>query len=590
MRTVAASARYLLALGWRLGPGRLLTSVGLLAAGYLAAPAAAVLLAAFTEAALGGRGGAALTLSVGIGLVLVLDLTMAHFAHLSYYELAQLQQLAISREIADAVNGSPGVEAHDDPRFGETLTQLADRIFQVRAAMEAVLLLGGSLLQGLLTAVVLARVDPWLALLPLAAVPAVLASSRAQRIVDAARAGSASELQLARHLVEVGTTAATAKEIRLFGARQAVTERHGAAWRGVTDRQLGGELRGALVRAAGQVWFAAAYGAAILIVLRRAARGEAGVGELVLTLTLAVQVGGQVAAALGQLGRLQSAGRIIELLAELRSLVPAKEAAGHAAPPPALREGIRLEHVSFAYPGSDRKILDNVSLFLPADSSTALVGENGAGKSTLVKLLCGLYRPTEGRILVDGTDLADLDPEQWQQRLATLFQDFARVELTLRESVGIGRLEALDDDAALRTALSDARADALEAKVPGGLDGLIGRGYGDGQEFSGGQWQSLGLARTVLRPDPLLLVLDEPAAALDASAEHSLFERFAAAASSGSATTLFVSHRFSTVRLADRIVVLDGGRVAEAGSHQELMDRQGLYQEMFDLQAGAYTA
>ncbi|THA64248.1 ABC transporter ATP-binding protein [Streptomyces sp. A0958] len=584
-----ASARYLLALGWRLSPARLLTSVGLLAAGYVAAPVAAVLLAAFTEAALDGRGDAALTLSVGIGLVLVLDLTMAHFAHLSYYELAQLQQLAIGREIADVVNGSPGIEALDNPRFSETLTQLGDRIFQVRAALEALLLLGGSLLQGLLTAVVLARVDPWLVLLPLAAVPAVLAGSRAQRIVDAARAGSASELQLARHLVEIGTTAATAKEIRLFGARQAVTERHGAAWRGVTERQLGGELRGAMIRAAGQIWFAAAYGAAILLVLRRAARGEAGVGELVLTLTLAVQVGGQVAAALGQLGRLQSAGRITELLAELRSLGAVSQDSGRDVPPPALREGIRLEHVSFAYPGSDRKILDDVSLFLPADSSTALVGENGAGKSTLVKLLCGLYRPTEGRILVDGTDLADLDPEQWQQRLATLFQDFARVELTLRESVGVGRLEALDDDAALRAALSDARAGVLEDETPGGLDGLIGRGYGDGREFSGGQWQSLGLARTVLRADPLLLVLDEPAAALDAAAEHSLFERFAAA-SSASGTTVFVSHRFSTVRLADRIVVLDGGRVAEAGSHQELMARQGLYQEMFDLQAGAYTA
>ncbi|WP_240799287.1 ABC transporter ATP-binding protein [Streptomyces sp. A0958] len=589
MRTVMASARYLLALGWRLSPARLLTSVGLLAAGYVAAPVAAVLLAAFTEAALDGRGDAALTLSVGIGLVLVLDLTMAHFAHLSYYELAQLQQLAIGREIADVVNGSPGIEALDNPRFSETLTQLGDRIFQVRAALEALLLLGGSLLQGLLTAVVLARVDPWLVLLPLAAVPAVLAGSRAQRIVDAARAGSASELQLARHLVEIGTTAATAKEIRLFGARQAVTERHGAAWRGVTERQLGGELRGAMIRAAGQIWFAAAYGAAILLVLRRAARGEAGVGELVLTLTLAVQVGGQVAAALGQLGRLQSAGRITELLAELRSLGAVSQDSGRDVPPPALREGIRLEHVSFAYPGSDRKILDDVSLFLPADSSTALVGENGAGKSTLVKLLCGLYRPTEGRILVDGTDLADLDPEQWQQRLATLFQDFARVELTLRESVGVGRLEALDDDAALRAALSDARAGVLEDETPGGLDGLIGRGYGDGREFSGGQWQSLGLARTVLRADPLLLVLDEPAAALDAAAEHSLFERFAAA-SSASGTTVFVSHRFSTVRLADRIVVLDGGRVAEAGSHQELMARQGLYQEMFDLQAGAYTA
>lgn len=586
MTATTSPALYLIALGWRLSPRRLLTSIALLGSGYLAVPVAAVLLAAFTEAALDGRGSTALTLSVGIGLVLVLDLTMAHFAHLSYYELAQLQQLAIGREIAGTVNAMPGIEAHDNPRFNETLEQLTDRIWQVTAALEAVLLLGGSLLQGLLTAAVLATVNPWLALFPLAAVPAVLAGSRAQRIVDAAHAGSASELQLARHLVEAGTTAATAKEIRLFGAWQAVTERHGAAWRSVTDRQLHGELRGALIRAAGQVWFAAAYGTAILQVLRQAARGEAGVGELVLTLTLAVQVGGQVATALDQLGRLQSAGRIVELLAELRAMVSAPVEAVQAAPPPALRRGIRLENVSFAYPGSDRKILDNVSLFLPAGSSTALVGENGAGKSTLVKLLCGLYRPTEGRILIDGTDLADLDPGQWQQQLATLFQDFARVELLLRETVGIGRLEALDDDTALRTALTDARAGLLEAKVSGGLDGLIGRGYGDGQELSGGQWQSLGLARTLLRP--LLLALDEPAAALDAAAEHSLFERFAAAAFG--TTTLFVSHRFSTVRLAQQIVVLDGGRVTESGTHQQLIDRQGPYQEMFDLQAGAYSA
>lgn len=594
MRSIWTSASYLLALGWRTSRRRLVVSVVLLAVGHLSAPIAALMLGAFSEAALSGRTAQAVTLSVGIALVLVFDLTMTHFAHLTYYELGQLEQLALTQEVAAVVNGGQGIEAHDDPRFSETLTMVTDRLLQVRAALEAALLLGSAILQGLLTAAVLASVDPWLALLPLAAVPAVLASTRAQRIVDDARTATASHLQLARHMVDLGTTAASAKEIRLFGVQDAVVERHRNAWRTVSDRLTTAQARGALLRASGQIGFAAAYGLAIWLVVRGAVSGNVGIGQVVLTLTLSVQVGGQVATTLGLLSKLQNAGLVVELISRLRSIAsPVSGPTPSTATLPAVLRGeIRLEDVSFAYPGTDRPILDNVSFSIPAGSTVALVGENGAGKSTLVKLICGLYRPTSGRILVDGIDLRELPLEQWQARVATLFQDFARLELRLRENVGVGRLEAMEDDDKLWRALDAARTRPLVSKVPGGLDGLIGHAYGDGSELSGGQWQSLGLARALMRTDPLLLLLDEPAAALDAAAEHALFERFAAnsaaVGTTNGAVTLFVSHRFSTVRLAQHIIVLGQGRVIESGTHDALMAHQGIYHEMFTLQAGAY--
>nr|WSU76980.1 ABC transporter ATP-binding protein/permease [Streptomyces anulatus] len=594
MRSVWTSTSYLLSLGWRTSRRRLVVSVVLLAVGHLSAPVAAIMLGAFSEAALSGRTGDAVTLSVGIALVLVLDLTMTHFAHLSYYELGQLEQLALTEEVAGIVNGSPGIEVHDDPRFSETLVMVTDRLLQVRAALEAALLLGSALLQGLLTAAVLASVDPWLALLPLAAVPAVLASTRAQRIVDDARTATASHLQLARHLVDLGTTATSAKEIRLFGVQDALVERHRRAWRTVSDSLTAAQFRSALLRASGQVGFAAAYGVAIWLVVRGAVSGEVGIGQVVLTLTLSVQVGAQVATTLGLLGKLQNAGRVIELIARLRSIAPSvpEQWKTGATLPAVLRGGIRLEGVSFSYPGTDRLILDNVSLDIRAGSTVALVGENGAGKSTLVKLICGLYRPTSGRILVDGIDLRELPIEQWQARVATLFQDFARLELRVRENIGVGRLDAMEDDDQLWRALDAARSRPLVSTLPDGLDSLLGHTFGDGSELSGGQWQSLGLARTLMRTDPLLMLLDEPAAALDAAAEHALFERFAAssamAGTSSGAPTLFVSHRFSTVRLAQHIVVLGQGRVIETGTHDALMARAGVYHEMFTLQAAAY--
>jgi ATP-binding cassette subfamily B protein len=266
--------------------------------------------------------------------------------------------------------------------------------------------------------------------------------------------------------------------------------------------------------------------------------------------------------------------------------------------PTHLEHGIRFEHVSFAYPGTERLVLDDVNLDLPAGAVVAIVGENGAGKSTLVKLLAKLYEPGSGRILVDGTDLARVRAEEWRRRLAGAFQDFFRFEFKARHTVGLGDVPRLDDQPAVVTAIARAGADDVVVRLAAGLDTQLGPTWPEGVEVSFGQWQKLALARGFMRDAPLVLVLDEPTAALDAETEHALFERYAAAAIGGDRSsdvgkgvgriTILVSHRFSTVRMADIIVVLDGARVAEVGSHENLMAKHGQYAELYGIQAAAY--
>jgi ATP-binding cassette subfamily B protein len=261
--------------------------------------------------------------------------------------------------------------------------------------------------------------------------------------------------------------------------------------------------------------------------------------------------------------------------------------------PERLRDGIRLEHVSFRYPGTDRTVLDDVSLHLRPGSVVAIVGENGAGKTTLVKLLAKLYEPSDGRILVDGVDLSRMPAEGWRKRLAGAFQDFFRFEFRARQSVGVGDVPRLDDEPAVVTAVGRAGADDVVTRLTAGLETQLGPTWPDGVEVSFGQWQKISLARAFMRDHPLLLVLDEPTAALDAETEHALFERYARAASSNGQVedgriTILVSHRFSTVRMADLIVVLDGARAIEVGTHEELMARGGHYAELYGIQAAAY--
>jgi ATP-binding cassette subfamily B protein len=259
--------------------------------------------------------------------------------------------------------------------------------------------------------------------------------------------------------------------------------------------------------------------------------------------------------------------------------------------PVRLARGIRFDHVSFAYPGTDRLVLDDVSLDLPAGSVVAIVGENGAGKSTLVKLLAKMYEPARGRILVDEIELARVPAAAWRARLTGAFQDFFKFELRAREAIGVGDVPRIDDAAAVTTAVGRAGADDVVARLPTGLDTQLGPAWPGGVDVSFGQWQKLALARGFMREQPLVLVLYEPTAALDAETEHALFERYAAAAHEAGGNgrvTILVSHRFSTVRMADLIVVLDGARVAETGTHAALMSARGPYAQLYEIQAAAY--
>lgn len=245
--------------------------------------------------------------------------------------------------------------------------------------------------------------------------------------------------------------------------------------------------------------------------------------------------------------------------------------------------------MSFSYPGTDKLVLDDVSFDLPAGSVVAVVGENGAGKSTLVKLLSKMYEPTSGRILVDDADLSRIAAESWRERLAGAFQDFFKFELRARHSVGVGDAPRFDDVNAAGAAVERAGAGDVIERLSGGLETQLGSTWPGGAEVSFGQWQKLALARAYMREHPLVLVLDEPTAALDSETEHALFERYAQAARTAEGRiTILVSHRFSTVRMADLIIVLDQSRIAEIGSHEELMVRAGEYASLYDIQATAY--
>jgi ABC-type multidrug transport system fused ATPase/permease subunit len=256
---------------------------------------------------------------------------------------------------------------------------------------------------------------------------------------------------------------------------------------------------------------------------------------------------------------------------------------GPTEPPATLRDGITFEHVSFTYQGTTRPALDGISCHLTAGSVVAIVGEYGSGKTTLVKLLAKLYAPDQGRILVDGVALADLDTAAWRQRSSAAFQDFGRFHIRYGDAIGIGDLRHLHDEERVLEAVR-----AAGAVMPvDGLDTQLGTRFG-GVELSEGQWQKTALARASMRADPLLFVLDEPTASLDAPSEHAIFERYMARARELKGITVVVSHRFATVTSADQILVLHHGRLVEDGTHRELVAAGGRYAELYSLQAVAY--
>jgi ATP-binding cassette subfamily B protein len=386
----------------------------------------------------------------------------------------------------------------------------------------------------------------------------------------------------------MATTAGPGKEVRVAGTAARLLEQRRRAW-----AQWWSDVgRARWVSAAwnGGAWalFGVGYVAAIAFVAYGLAASP---GNVLLALAAGANLSRYLGVTVGQAEFLRWTIDATRRLVWLERYAAQHEDTADRPVPDRLRGGIRLEHVSFRYPGTDALVLDEVNLELPARSVVALVGENGAGKTTLVKLLCKFYAPTTGHISVDGTDLARVSTSSWRARLAGAFQDFFRFEFLARTTIGLGDLPRADERPVLETAVERAGAGDVVARMPRGLDTQLGPTWHEGVELSFGQWQKLALARGFMRDAPLLVVLDEPTAALDAETEHALFERFAAAshaANDDGRITVLVSHRFSTVRMADLIVVLDGARVAEAGSHQQLMARNGLYAELYGIQAKAY--
>ena len=428
------------------------------------------------------------------------------------------------------------------------------------------------------------------------AIPTVLTATWRPGVERVAQERAAPPNRLARHLFVTATTAPPGKEVRVTGIGDRLAAMRRAAW----ERGYGPV---AAARRESAVWHTlawAVFGAGFVGAVAFAARViRATPGDVLLVLAAGSRLSAYIGATVGEIGFLR--GIWLEgsrRLAWLEDYAAAQDEHADATVPERLSDGIRFEHVSFAYPGTDRLVLEDVSLHLEPGSVVAVVGENGAGKTTLVKLLCRMYRPTSGRILVDGVDLARMPAEAWRSRLAGAFQDFYRFEFRARQTVGVGDVPRLDDEPAVVAAVDRAGADDVVARLKAGLETQLGPTWPEGVEVSFGQWQKLALARGFMRDRPLLLVLDEPTAALDAETEHALFERYAAAVrggrSNGSAggaegrITILVSHRFSTVRMADQIIVLDGARVVEAGSHEELMARGGAYAELYGIQAAAY--
>jgi ATP-binding cassette, subfamily B, bacterial len=496
--------------------------------------------------------------------------------------------VALETYVADLQASVDTIEHQERPEYLDRLAVLRESVYQLDHMLLALIDTVSSLACLTLTVLVLMTVSPWMLLLALFAVPTVLVSSWRSQAFRMAEEAAAPDQRLYRHFFTLGTTAGPAKEIRVTGNQQDLVRRWSDAW-GRWNKTV------AAAQWAGGFWMAAAWGVFALgyvgAVYWTVDGLHASAGNVVLVVTAGGRLGQYVAMTVGEVDFLRLWLDACRRLGWLENYAALHRSAGDRPAPDRLSDGISFDAVHFCYPGTTEPVLRDVSVEVPAGSVVAIVGENGAGKSTLVKLLCGFYSPTSGRILVDGTELSRITPQQWRSRLSGAFQDFARLEFTARAAVGLGDLAHLDDGEHVAAAVDRAGATDVVDDLASGLDTQLGATWPDGVDLSFGQWQKLALARGFMRTSALVTILDEPTAALDAETEHLLFERYAdqarASRRDGSITVL-VSHRFSTVRMADLIVVVADGQIAEVGSHAELMARRGPYSDLYTIQASAY--
>ncbi|WP_035849848.1 ABC transporter ATP-binding protein [Kitasatospora azatica] len=581
--------KLLLSRCWRSAPGTSALLTALIAAESVAVAVLAMSVRALVEGT--GQRSAAHVLAAAAGAAGCLLIVNAgiNTRHALRGNLSEQIGMDLEREIIGAVAGLPHLDHLERPvyldRVALTLGSGPTLVAAAWLPLESI----GSLASLVGSVFLLAQVDPVLLVLILFTPVPLLVNRHTQKAIRASMLATAESTRLEEDLFGLLTSPGSAKEIMICGAAPRLLSLRADQWRTATEIRQRVRRRAAVLTSAGWLVFTAAYAGCLAYTAHLAASGACSAGDLLLAITLAGQLRRQVELTVEGVSNVVNGAEALEpclwLLRYSAEHAPAP-ASAHLRPPDLLRKGITLDEVTFRYPESTRAAVDSVSAHLPAGATVAVVGEYGSGKSSLVKLLCGLYPPERGRITVDGTDLRDFAPSSWSERLSVAFQDFGRYQTTLREAVGIGDLGRSSDPDALHRALADGDALVVADGLPDGLDSPLGRELG-GVDLSEGQWQRVALARAAMRTAPLLVILDEPTAALDAPTEQAVFRRHLAMsrrfAEACGTVTLIVSHRLSTVREADLILVMEAGAVIEAGDHTALLARGGRYAELLTI-------
>lgn len=455
------------------------------------------------------------------------------------------------------------------------VTLMSTALSQVQSLIVIISLIGG-----------LIYFEPWLILiLILSIIPAFINELKfSSSKYSIARSWTAERREL-DYLRFIGANDTTAKEMKLFGLIDFIAER----FRKLSDEYfhinkklaIRRTFLGAIFNLFGTISY---YGAYILIIYR-AISGTISIGDLTFLSGSFNRLRNSLQSNFAQFTRIAESALYLKDYFDYIDIEPPVSNQKHRPIPPTIKKGFELVDVTFTYPGGEHKVLDKVSFKIHAGEKMAFVGQNGAGKTTLIKLLLRFYEPDSGQILLDGIDITAFDKEEYQKQFGVIFQDFIRYEFKVRENIAVGDITKLDDQAAVEEAARRSLADEVVAEMSLGYDQQLGRRFAKGKNLSGGQWQKIALARAYMK-DAKVMVLDEPTSALDARAEYEAFQRFIGLTKGK--TSIIISHRFSTVRMADRIIVLKDGKILEIGTHEELMENDHLYAELFLLQAAGY--